>query len=51
MCRFRTGYVLSEQPPVEGGRVQDGWWDLYGGKPDVIGSNLSEVVSQILTRS
>jgi len=49
---FKTGIVMAEQPPL--GQTQDGknqldsWYDLYGGKPDVIGSTLLEVAQEIL---
>lgn len=50
--RFKTGLVYSEQPPL--GTTQDGeqeleaYWKLYGGKPDVVGATLEEVIRGIL---
>jgi hypothetical protein len=50
-CRFKTGYVLAEQPPL--GQGEDGkdktteWYDLFGGEPDVVGSDLAEVAKKI----
>lgn len=46
--RFKTGFVLAEQPPIKDGQVEQGWWDIYGGKPDVIGADLAEVAKGIL---
>ena len=48
MTRFKTGFVLAEQPPIKDGQVEQGWWDIYGGKPDVIGADLAEVAKGIL---
>ena len=50
--RFKTGYVLAEQPPL--GKTADGkdqlqeWWDIYGGEPDVVGEDLAEVGRKIV---
>lgn len=49
--RFKTGLVLSEQPPVgevDGKSLTDQYWGLYGGKPDVLGQDLEDVIDQIL---
>lgn len=46
--RFKTGLVLAEQPPVKDGEVEPSWWDIYGGKPDIIGADLAEVARGIL---
>ena len=47
LARFKTGVVLSEQPPLGKGEL-DEWWALWGGKPDVVGRNLQEVARGIL---
>jgi hypothetical protein len=50
--RFKTGYVLAEQPPL--GKTDDGkdktqeWYALFGGEPDIIGSDLAEVAKKIV---
>lgn len=44
--RFKTGAVLSEQPPL--GDQLSKWYDLYGGEPDVTGKDLAEVAKKIL---
>lgn len=50
--RFKTGYVLAEQPPL--GKTSDGkeelqeWWDIFGGRPDVVGKDLAEVARKIV---
>ena len=49
--RFKTGLVLAEQPPIRDGEVEQGWWDIYGGKPDVIGADLAEVAKAILAKA
>ena len=49
MRRFKTGLVLSEQPPL-GEEEQMAFWGLYGGKPDVIGRDVEEVARQIVDR-
>ena len=49
--RFKTAYVLSEQPPVNRGASPDdteAFFDLYGGKPDIVGSDLADVVRRIV---
>lgn len=48
MGRFKTGLVLFEQPPIKDGEVDQGWWDIYGGPPDVVGKDVEEVVIRIL---
>ena len=36
---------MAEQPPI--GDL-DSWWELWGGKPDVVGMDLEEVARGIL---
>jgi len=50
MDSFKTGAVLSEQPPL-GNEELDQWWELWGGKPDVIGMDLEEVARGIIASS
>lgn len=49
-ARFKTALVLLEQPPIKDGQVEQGWWDIYGGKPDIIGEDIDDVAQQILAR-
>ena len=39
--------MLSEQPPLGPGELEK-WWDLYGGKPDLVGQDLEEVAKGII---
>jgi len=47
--------VLAEQPPL--GKGEDGkdktqeWYDLFGGEPDAIGSDLAEVAKKIMQQT
>lgn len=43
--------MLAEQPPlgqVDGKDQTKEWYDIFGGEPDVIGSDLAEVAKKIV---
>lgn len=50
--RFKIGAVLSEQPPLgkqaDGKDGEEAWWELWGGKPDIVGLDLEEVAKGIV---
>jgi hypothetical protein len=41
---------MFEQPPIKDGEVEQGWWDIYGGQPDLIGQDVDDVARQIVER-